>query len=37
MDRLPIRREGAELVVDVDTVYQQDDNTKEWSAAFIPA
>ena len=37
MDRLPIRREGAELVVDVDTVYQQDDNAKEWSAAFVPA
>ena len=37
MDRLPIRREGAELVVDVDTVYQQDDNPKEWSAAFVPA
>lgn len=37
MDRLPIRREGAELVVDVDTVYQQDDNPKEWSAAFIAA
>jgi nitrite reductase/ring-hydroxylating ferredoxin subunit len=37
MDRLPIRREGAELVVDVDTVYQQDDNPREWGAAFIPA
>jgi nitrite reductase/ring-hydroxylating ferredoxin subunit len=37
MDRLPIRRDGAELVVDVDTVYQQDDNPKEWAAAFVPA
>ena len=37
MDRLPIRREGAELVVDVDTVYQQDDNPKEWGAAYVPA
>lgn len=37
MDRLPIRREGAELAVDVDTVYQQDDNPSEWGAAFVPA
>ena len=37
MDRLPIRRDGAELVVDVDTVYQQDDNPSEWGAAFVPA
>jgi nitrite reductase/ring-hydroxylating ferredoxin subunit len=37
MDRLPIRREGAELVVDVDTVYQQDDNAKQWAAAYVPA
>lgn len=37
MDRLPIRREGDQLVVDVDTVYQQDDNANEWAAAFVPA
>ena len=37
MDRLPIRRDGTELVVDVDTVYQQDDNAKEWATAFVSA
>jgi len=37
MDRLAIRRAGAELVVDVDTLYQADDNPKEWAAAFVPA
>lgn len=37
MDRLPIRREGGQIVVDVDTVYQQDDNPNEWAAAFVPA
>ena len=37
MDRLPIRRDGADLVVDVDTVYQHDENPTEWAAAFIPA
>jgi nitrite reductase/ring-hydroxylating ferredoxin subunit len=36
MDRLAIRRDGNELVVDVDTLYQQDLNTAEWNAAFIP-
>jgi nitrite reductase/ring-hydroxylating ferredoxin subunit len=37
MDRLAIKRVGAELVVDVDTIYQADDNPKEWAAAFVPA
>jgi nitrite reductase/ring-hydroxylating ferredoxin subunit len=35
MDRLAIRRDGSELVVDVDTLYQEDLNTAEWKAAFI--
>ena len=35
MDRLAVRRDGAELVVDVDKLYQQDLNTAEWTAAFI--
>jgi nitrite reductase/ring-hydroxylating ferredoxin subunit len=35
MDRLAVRREGGELVVDVDTLYQQDLNTAQWSAAFV--
>lgn len=37
MDRLPIRRDGDELVVDVDRVYQQDENPAEWAAASVPA
>ena len=35
MDRLAVRRDGGELVVDVDTLYQQDLNTVQWNAAFI--
>jgi nitrite reductase/ring-hydroxylating ferredoxin subunit len=35
MDRLAVRREGGELVVDVDTLYQQDLNTAQWNAAFV--
>jgi hypothetical protein len=35
MDRLALRRDGAELVVDVDTLYQQDLNTAQWNAAFV--
>jgi len=37
MDRLAVRRAGAELVVDIDTIYQADENPKEWAAAFVPA
>jgi nitrite reductase/ring-hydroxylating ferredoxin subunit len=37
MDRLAIRREGAALVVDVDTLYQADLNPKEWAGAFVAA
>lgn len=36
MDRLAVRRDGQTLVVDVDTLYQQDLNTAQWAAAFIP-
>ncbi len=35
MDRLAIKRDGANIVVDVDTLYQQDLNTAQWTAAFI--
>ncbi len=37
MDRLPIRRDGAQLVVDVDEIIQQDEKQKEWTAAFVAA
>jgi Rieske Fe-S protein len=36
MDRLAVRRDGQALVVEVDTLYQQDLNTAQWTAAFIP-
>ena len=36
MDRLAIRRDGQALVVEVDTLYQQDLNAAQWAAAFIP-
>ena len=35
MDRLAIRREGAVIIVDVDTLYQEDLNVVEWKAAFV--
>lgn len=35
MDRLALHRDGADIVVDVDTLYQQDLNTAQWNAAFI--
>ena len=37
MDRLPIKRAGADILVDVDTLYQQDENPAEWAAAFVTA
>jgi len=37
MDRLALRRVGNELIVDVDKVYQDDENPREWAAAFVPA
>jgi nitrite reductase/ring-hydroxylating ferredoxin subunit len=37
MDRLAVKRDGEVLVVDIDALYQQDENPKEWSAAFVPA
>jgi nitrite reductase/ring-hydroxylating ferredoxin subunit len=33
LDRLPIKKDGAQVVVDVDTVYQSDKNTELWKAA----
>ena len=35
MDRMPIRREGAVIVVDVDQLIQDDEHPKEWGAAFV--
>ncbi|MEO5817927.1 MAG: Rieske (2Fe-2S) protein [Gemmatimonadaceae bacterium] len=35
MDRLAVRKDGQTLVVDVDTLYQEDLNAAQWAAAFI--
>jgi hypothetical protein len=35
MDRHPIRKEGADVVVDVDTVLKSDDQAAEWTAAVV--
>lgn len=37
MDRLAVRKDGQALVVDVDTLYQQDLNAAQWAAAFVAA
>jgi hypothetical protein len=34
---MAIRRAGNELIVDVDKIYQADENPGEWAAAFVPA
>jgi nitrite reductase/ring-hydroxylating ferredoxin subunit len=36
MDRLPIRRDAAAIVVDIDGLIQSDEHPKEWAAAFVP-
>jgi Rieske Fe-S protein len=35
LDRLPIHRDGDQLVVDVDTVYRQDRDRSQWQAAVV--
>lgn len=35
MDRLAVRRDGGTVLVDVDKLYQQDENLAQWHAAFI--
>ena len=37
MDRMAIRRDANAIVVDIDMLYQSDENPKEWAAAFVPA
>ena len=36
MDRLAVRRDGGFILVDVDKLYQQDENAAQWGAAFVP-
>lgn len=35
MDRLPIRREAATIIVNIDGLIQQDERQKEWTAAYV--
>lgn len=35
MDRFAIQKSGAGVVVDVDQMYQQDENEAQWKAAFV--
>lgn len=35
MDRLAVRRDGMTLVVDIDALYQQDEQSKQWEAAVV--
>jgi hypothetical protein len=35
MDRFAIQRQGANVVVDVDKMYEEDENESQWNAAFI--
>jgi nitrite reductase/ring-hydroxylating ferredoxin subunit len=37
MDRRPIQKDGAEVVVDIDTTIQSDDDAAGWAAAFVLA
>lgn len=36
MDRYAVRKDGANIVVDVDTLYEQDKQRQQWEAAVIP-
>ena len=36
MDRMPIRREGQQLVVDADHVFESDKDAAGWAAAKVP-
>ena len=35
MDRFAIQRQGANVVIDVDKMYEEDENEAAWKAAFI--
>ena len=35
MDRFGVRRDGNNIVADVDKFYKQDENAAEWAAAFL--
>ena len=35
MDRLGIKRDGATVVIDLDVLYKEDENSAEWKAAQV--
>lgn len=35
MDRFAITRQGANVIVDVDKMYEEDENEAEWKASFV--
>jgi nitrite reductase/ring-hydroxylating ferredoxin subunit len=37
MDRYAVRKDGGTIVVNVDTLYEQDKQTAEWQSAFVMA
>ena len=37
LDRFAIRKDGANVVVNLDKLYQEDDNESDWKAAFVNA
>lgn len=36
MDRFAVRREGENLLVNLDVLYREDENPREWATAFVP-
>lgn len=36
LDRFPVRRDGNNVVANLDRVLQQDDDAAEWASAFLP-
>jgi nitrite reductase/ring-hydroxylating ferredoxin subunit len=37
LDRFAVRKDGANVVANLDRMYKQDDNAADWAAAFITA
>lgn len=37
LDRFPIKLDGNQIIVDVDTTYRQDHDREQWEAAFVKA
>lgn len=35
MDRFAIQREGSNVMVDVDQMFEEDENEAQWKAAFV--